>query len=349
MNTKRIDNLNIVLIIASLFLAIILPFELFLFSYAILGPLHYLTEINWLNNKSFFIKNANWIWVFIVLTFLISLPVVLEFSIFNSFRGTELGTLINQNLEEGTNVFILVAFLFAIGILHLEKRTNIFLFLIFSIIISVLVLNYVSFSTIIIGAFLPTIIHVYVFTLLFMLFGTLNNRTNSGILVIVLLVFSPLLIFVLNIDTTGYVLSETTKANFDATGFSSLSVIIAEMLGYGREQFDLLSRIGIKIQSFIAFCYTYHYLNWFSKTTVIGWYKTITKPKLYGIIIFWITSVLLYWYNYKTGLMVLFFLSFLHVLLEFPLNIVSIKGIYKKIRNEKSEMATTNSGLEKVS
>ena len=44
--TKKIDLLNIGLIALSLIIAIMLPFRLFSFSYAILGPLHYLTEIN---------------------------------------------------------------------------------------------------------------------------------------------------------------------------------------------------------------------------------------------------------------------------------------------------------------
>src|ERR1043165_8502495 len=34
--------------------AFVLPFELFLFSYAVLGPLHYLTEISWLHDRKYF-------------------------------------------------------------------------------------------------------------------------------------------------------------------------------------------------------------------------------------------------------------------------------------------------------
>ena len=56
MNAKKIDILNVALVIMSLFIAIKLPFELFLFSYAFLGPLHYLTEINWLHKKKYFEK-----------------------------------------------------------------------------------------------------------------------------------------------------------------------------------------------------------------------------------------------------------------------------------------------------
>ena len=42
-------------------------------------------------------------------------------------------------------------------------------------------------------------------------------------------------------------------------------------------------------------------------------------------------SVALYLYNYRVGLMALYFLSFLHVFLEFPLNWVSFKGIGEEL------------------
>jgi hypothetical protein len=44
----------------------------------------------------------------------------------------------------------------------------------------------------------------------------------------------------------------------------------------------------------------------------------------------WLTACGLYAYNYSVGLTFLFFLSFCHVLLEFPLNMFSIIGIGKE-------------------
>src|SRR5262245_1075832 len=35
-------------------IAWVVPFELFVLSYAILGPLHYLTEISWLHDRGYF-------------------------------------------------------------------------------------------------------------------------------------------------------------------------------------------------------------------------------------------------------------------------------------------------------
>ena len=52
----KINYLNIGLMILSMIAAFILPFETFLFAYAFLGPLHYLTEISWLHDRNYFTK-----------------------------------------------------------------------------------------------------------------------------------------------------------------------------------------------------------------------------------------------------------------------------------------------------
>jgi hypothetical protein len=73
----------------------------------------------------------------------------------------------------------------------------------------------------------------------------------------------------------------------------------------------------------------YHYLNWFSKTEVIRWHK-VPKARFILVIGLWLLACGLYIYDYGIGLTFLFFLSFTHVLLEFPLNMVSIFGIGKE-------------------
>jgi hypothetical protein len=97
---------------------------------------------------------------------------------------------------------------------------------------------------------------------------------------------------------------------------------------------------GLMIMRFIAFSYTYHYLNWFSKTSVIKWHE-VDKRYLIGTIVTWIASVGVYLYDYRTGLKFLFFLSFLHVFLEFPLNFRTFLDIGK-------EMGTRISGPQKA-
>jgi hypothetical protein len=90
------------------------------------------------------------------------------------------------------------------------------------------------------------------------------------------------------------------------------------------------SRAGLMIMRFIAFAYTYHYLNWFSKTSVIKWHQ-VPKKRLIIIGSLWAISIGFYLYNYMWGFNILFLLSFLHVFLEFPLNHITFIGIFKEV------------------
>ena len=90
------------------------------------------------------------------------------------------------------------------------------------------------------------------------------------------------------------------------------------------------TQAGFMVMRFIAFAYTYHYLNWFSKTSVIQWHK-VPRKTLSIVIAVWIISVAIYAYDFMLGLKWLFLLSFLHVLLEFPLNYRSVIGIGQEI------------------
>ena len=65
MKSGQIDSINIGLILVSAILSFHYPLEIFVFSFAILGPLHYLTEINWLDKKDYFTNNSKRIWLWI--------------------------------------------------------------------------------------------------------------------------------------------------------------------------------------------------------------------------------------------------------------------------------------------
>ena len=85
------------------------------------------------------------------------------------------------------------------------------------------------------------------------------------------------------------------------------------------------------IMGFFAFAYTYHYLNWFSKTRIIEWHR-ISKKRAGFILVVYLTSLGLYAWNYLLGFYWLLFLSLLHVVLEFPLNHRTFAGIAKELR-----------------
>jgi len=334
MNSKETDILNVILIIVSLALAFNLPFELFLFSYAFLGPLHYLTEINWLKEKNYFLKETKWVWLFVAMAFLVSLPLFL-----NVLSKTPLGTLpgyktVFQFMKKSIDEIIMISLLMAIGLIYFKKTKHLLLFSIIAVAITLLTLNYFPAMALAMAIFVPTIIHVYLFTLLFMVYGTLNSRSTPGVIAIVLLMLVPFIIMISNVNLTDYFpLKEKTVSSFNGSNFGTLTVNLSRLFTSKQDgAFNFMSVLAIKAQIFIAFAYTYHYLNWFSKTSIIGWNKNLSKTKTYTILAIWAVSVALYLYNYKIGFIALLLLSLIHVFLEFPLNVTSMKGIVAKIR-----------------
>jgi hypothetical protein len=326
MGVKNIDILNIFLIIISLIIAIKIPFELFLFSYSVLGPLHYLTEISWLRKKKYFISsNKNWSLIFIILTIIISIHPIIRFS------SLEINNSLNafiKFISNQTSTFILIGFLFAVGLTFFKKLGNLILILILLTFISFTFKIYLPNLFIFIGIFLPTLIHVYIFTLLFIIYGALKAKSNYGFYLSIILLIVPFIIFNIPIDYLNYNPSNQTVENFRSSNFINLNAFIAKLLNeLPNGRFHPLSEIGLRIQIFISFAYTYHYLNWFSKTSIIGWKNSISKKSAFSILLVWIGSISLYIYDFKTGFISLFLLSFLHVFLEFPLNIITIREI----------------------
>jgi len=330
--SKKIDILNIGFILLSLILAFLLPFELFIFSYVILGPLHYLTEINWLRDRNYFVRQRKWIWLFVLVCLVIVVPIMVKMPVISHYLG---GNFFQDLSTISTNVYnqvILVMFLFAIGLVYFSKWSYTLLFLLGSVAAVFLINRYVSGPVILAGILLPTIIHIFIFTLLFMISGALNSKSKAGMLGSLLLVLCPLIIFLIPYDPSGYTMNTFVRSSYMSSNFANLNAYLADLFhSTDNSSFSLLSSTGYRIQVFIAFAYTYHYLNWFSKTSIIGWSKNLSKTKLGAVLLIWVCSLLLYWYDFRIGYLALFFLSLLHVMLEFPLNITSIKGIAAKV------------------
>jgi len=330
---KQVDVLNVGLLLLSLLVAFYLPFQLFLFSYAVLGPLHYLTEIRWLSKKQFFVANKRWVVVFLIACIVIIIPSLLRLPIFTIVYNIPLLKKVLTIVSRYYGIIMLGCLFFSAVLVLLKQASNYLLWLVISIAVSMLVLKYLPFAYIVFGVFLPTIIHVYLFTLLFMIYGNLKAKSLWCTVGIVALILTPFIIILLPVNSNNYMLSDAIKAILFESGFNKLAIYLAKIFSADDAVLrqPVLSNIGIKIQIFIAFSYTYHYLNWFSKTSVIGWGKQLQTSHLLVIGCIWLLAVMLYWYNYIIGFKVLAFLSLLHVLLEFPLNITSIKAIIVKL------------------
>lgn len=388
LNTSQIDKLNIGLMILSLILAYFIPFELFLFAYAVLGPLHYLTEISWLHQKNYYIPNTKkYLWVFPILATILTLLLIA-----NEW-GEAIGVKIPAHWSTyGTNI---IFFLFGISfVLILLKKTWQKIAGFAAIILLSLSVNFSSScircvnsqgveksicngeqheiarfirtngidkngdglislnatdncSTqsqfpamlLLFGAYIPTLIHVYIFTMLFMLYGALKSKSKYGYAAVVTLILCGITPFIIDLPFINYQIGEATRNIYNKT-FLSLNQTLFSTFNLGSTDPTNIygSKMGIMLTRFIAFAYTYHYLNWFSKTSIIQWHK-VPVANLAVVLILWAVSIGLYAYNYVIGFTALLFLSFMHVFVEFPLNFQSFVGIFNAVVGRKPQTA----------
>jgi hypothetical protein len=352
----RINVVNIGLMLISCAASFVMPFEVFLFAYAVLGPLHYLTEISWLHDRQYFSKGKYDYLVLVSIGIIItwdylsyryqiwpyddpesSLAQSAELNIYGKFLLLALfGSVIMAYVKNGTAKLVSLFFLFAFINNWLKPEMD----------EAGNPVRKDSTLVYVLTSFIPTLIHVYVFTGFFILYGALKSRSRSGLLSVAVFLLCPLLLAFLFrehrfMEVTSYGINAYgTPENRD--GFFGLSQdILYRFFGYRSEsggnlspdqqwiQFVYHSQTGVLLMRCIAFAYLYHYLNWFSKTEVIKWHQ-VPRKRLLVVAAVWIASLVLYAYDYAVGLQWLFFLSFSHVLLEFPLNALSIAGTGKE-------------------
>ena len=400
----KINYLNIGLMLVTMVLAYYFPFETFLFAYAFLGPLHYLTEISWLHDRQYFTKGK---YDFIPL---LLIGIALSYAAFAKDAGFDM-EFYNTFVELGLFDKLLVLALFSSLLFAFVKNLPVKIFSILFLFIFISgwfsednkEMNQSSTTVFALTSLLPTLIHVYVFTGLFMLFGALKSRSKTGLMSVAAFIILPIiLIFVVPVKSkTNYISAygkEAYYAGGDGFFYTNVSIMdhfnLTEAPNLTNKQYldsivnknsqsnqlpvaerkrisDSLSTMlsadfivpnrdneyymkpipvnkaipvnpkdfywssvffstfGIMLMRFIAFAYMYHYLNWFSKTEVIRWHK-VPKIRFAAVLLIWLAACGLYAYDYALGLSFLFFLSFTHVLLEFPLNMVSIVGIGKE-------------------
>ena len=126
---NNLDNINSILIIIAFGLSIILPFELFLFAYAVLGPIHYLSEIAWLEKKNFFLPNKFGQFFFIGLSTLTSLLFLISY-----FNENFLALDFHQiHFEKFISPLIFLTFIGALILLNYRNFFNLFLLLFLAI------------------------------------------------------------------------------------------------------------------------------------------------------------------------------------------------------------------------
>ncbi len=323
MSGERLNYLNIGLMLASAVAAFVLPFEVFLFSYAVLGPLHYLTEISWLHERRFFAKHKADYLILGALAVTLLLVALL---------GGLLTQRISPSAAQGIGTTVIAMAFVVATVMPFLKSGMHRVFALLAAGVAVWLVRHHAATELAFSVFLPTLVHVFLFTGAFVLFGALKSHSTSGIASFVVFLAIPLL-FWLTADSSGVrPLSGYVVKTY--THFGTLNARILGLLKPGGIQSvnDIFySTYGVLVMRFIAYAYTYHYLNWFSKTSVIGWHE-VSRRRLVSIGVLWVLSLALYLWNYKTGFIALYCLSFLHVFLEFPLNHLTFVGIVKELK-----------------
>lgn len=336
---SAVDIVNFFLIWLTVGLAIARPFELFLFSYIALGPLHYLTEINWLDKQHYFLRAQDrriFVWTMVILVLL--LTVSLTFAESSSWQWAKpFHDQVLNSAPGPVNYFLkwswtllLIAFVAAAAWLF-TNRWDLRLFIIGVCLLSSFFFYAVPTVAILFGVFLPTIIHVFFFTLLFMIYGTLKARSFWGYANIISMFLVIVVIAVLPGNVPRQGLSNPVIQLIRDSAFLQVNASICKWLGLTNgSQVNFYSAGFFKVQSFVAFAYTYHYLNWFSKTSIIKWHQ-VEKKKFVVSAILWAVSIGLYFVDFRLGFAAIFALSVLHIVLEFPLNFVSIRSIFSAV------------------
>ena len=336
-NTDRLNYVNIGLMLLSCLVAFFVPFELFLFSYAVLGPAHYLTEISWLHERKYFSK-GKYDYIFLGLAGLLLFFILYIDRIFPDAHVFDHPADLRSNFSTS---LVFIAFICGLAMVIFK---DFFLRLVaFLLIIGASMLSHTPALILFFSVFLPTLIHVYLFTLLFMLYGSLKGRSKSGYLSCIVMALCPLLfVFITPAAVPSGDYTFHSYNLFSTVNEQMLKLFNPEVFHQSFDTVDQYkaylhsviyeSSAGLTVMRFIAFAYTYHYLNWFSKTSVIKWHQ-VPKKRLIVIGVLWAAAVGFYFYKYEIGFHVLFLLSFLHVFLEFPLNHVTFIGIFQETRS----------------
>ncbi len=296
---------NFLALVVSAVAAILAPLQVFIFVYAFVGPLHYLTEIAWLKKKGFYFGDgAVSERVYVAVAAVLCVVVSIDFYVHRRLTGYAVGILMVLSLGA------------------LVKKPY--------VLISALVAGYVAKFFVhglvmFVGTILPTIVHVYVFTMLFMLSGLVRERGRPGLAWVRWINWiNPFLLLGLPVALAmarwNYPAPGSYWIHAEA-GFSSLHGYLVGLLGHNLhpDATILADPAAAGVLRFLAFIYLFHYLNWFAKTELLQWHRVSLRSwgwiaALYSV------SVGCYLWNFVVGFYLVNFLSMLHVFLEFPLN-----------------------------
>jgi hypothetical protein len=314
---ESVERLNAALMIAACLASFVAPFHVFLFAYAVLGPLHYLTEISWLHDRDYFAPRRSprrW-WLVLV-------GLAMAVLLYGYVANDLLKRPVAPTLEIGMVYLVFATAAFLVYVRHPVNAAALVV-----VVIAALALLNDARGYALLAYFIVTIVHVLLFTAAFVLHGALRRKSRAALAS--LAVFGACIASFFLIRRPAMVETSATLREM-YTFFQPLNEQLMVLFGFdARSVYD--SSGGVAVMRLICFAYTYHYLNWFSKTSIIRWHE-VSRPRAAVIALVWAAALAVYLYDYSTGLSMLYVLSLLHVLLEFPLNHQTFVGIGNELR-----------------
>jgi len=291
MSVARIDQANLGFVVLACLVAHAVPVEVLLFSYAIFGPAHYLTELSWLHDRQYFTKRR---YDYVPLA-VIGFGTIFAYDILKMDLGRAYIGLVLAFFLAITMAFVtdwrhrapIAAGATAVGLVLFMFTPAVWFFIL-----------------------LANMVHLVLFTSVFILLGALRNNSGFAFATLAALVVFSTTFFIPGLPVVpasdfalsfGYDLAPAYQGFFSLIGVEADNPNIEKMLG------------------FVAFWHIYHNLNWFSKTGIIRWHE-ISRKRTIFLIAAYLCYIGLYAYDYTLGFRALIFLGFLHVVLEFPLN-----------------------------
>jgi hypothetical protein len=288
------DAAHLGLMLLALGLTYLVPFELLLLSYVVLGPAHYATEISWLHDRKYFLPQRG---IAIALAAVAIIAALIDNA--SWFGFVMWGALVMSALLAATTTALQSTMLFIVAL----------------VLTAVLLSNGASIA--VVGILLPTLIRVSLFTLVFMMLGAFRSGQKVQWLLVALYLAAIALILLAPPSAA------TLVPSFAAAGhdyFANVGPALGRLFGIPNLLLDT------RLTSLLAFVYTYHYLNWFIKAEVIRW-NAMSRGRLALVVTASAASTALYFYDYAFGFTVLLALSLAHIVLEFPLNSLALRQL----------------------
>lgn len=288
------DAAHLCLMLGALGLTYLIPFELLLLAYVVLGPAHYTTEISWLHDRKYFLPQRG---IALALVAVAILAVLID-------NATWFGLVM-------WGAFVLCA-LITVATTAMQAV----LLVVGALALTAFMLSHGA-SMAVLGILLPTLIHVSLFTLVFMALGAFRSGQKFQWALIALYLAAIVLILAAP-PTAATLVPSFASAAHDY--FANVGPALGRLFGVPGLALDN------RLVGLLAFVYTYHYLNWFIKAEVIRW-TDISRGRIALVVAASAASTALYFYDYAYGFSVLLALSLAHIVLEFPLNGLALRQL----------------------